>query len=67
VPHLASTSLIPKQGLLALGDALFFMVLDLPGEDIGVALEPACLDEPLLWLGQLGAAVQRERRLSLVR
>jgi hypothetical protein len=48
VPRLVFTSLIQEQGPLALGDALVAMVLNLPegGEDLGVALGPACWDEP---------------------
>jgi hypothetical protein len=56
VPRRACTSLIQKQGLLALGGALVFMILNLPGEKgLGVALEPACGMSHVLGLGRLGS------------
>ena len=52
VPRRVCTSLIPKRGFLALGGALVFIFLDLPGEEgFGVALGPACEMSHVLGLG----------------
>lgn len=59
LPRLACTSLIQKQGLLALSDDLVFMVLNLPeggGEDLGVALGPACWGEPCVKARAIGCS-----------
>ena len=54
VPRRACTSLIPKRVFLALGGALVFMFLNLPGkEGFGVTLGPVCEMSHVLGLGRL--------------
>lgn len=59
VPCLACMSLIQKQGLLALSNALVFMVLNFPeeiGKDLGVAPGPACWGGPCINARAIGCS-----------